>query len=157
MDTEATENYLRSIYGLQESHTPVTTGALAARLAVRPPSVTNILKRLAALKLVVYTPYHTVVLTAAGEAVARRLLRSHRPIGCYLSVVFKLPFDQVHEAADKWEHALPPKSCNDVTFVVDLRELKRGQPAKAPFFVLHGLRTREGVICRASPAPGCAP
>ena len=56
------------------------------------------LKRLAALNLVVYTPYHTVVLTAAGEAVARRLLRSHRLIECYLSVVFKLPFDQVHEA-----------------------------------------------------------
>jgi DtxR family Mn-dependent transcriptional regulator len=108
MYTEATENYLRSIYELQECYIPVTTGALAARLAVRPPSVTNMLKRLAALNLVVYNPYHAVVLTAAGEAVARRLLRSHRLIECYLSVVFKLPFDQVQEAADKWEHALSP-------------------------------------------------
>jgi DtxR family transcriptional regulator, Mn-dependent transcriptional regulator len=115
MYTEATENYLRNIYELQECHTPVTTGALAARLAVRPPSVTNMLKRLAALNLVVYNPYHTVVLTAAGETVARRLLRSHRLIECYLSAVFELPFDQVHEAADEWEHALSPEVCNAST------------------------------------------
>ena len=94
MYTEATENYLRAIYELLENHTPVTTGALAARLA--------------ALNLVVYNPYHTVALTAAGEAVARCLLRNHRLVECYLSDVFKLPLDQVHAEADKWEHALSP-------------------------------------------------
>jgi DtxR family transcriptional regulator, Mn-dependent transcriptional regulator len=45
MSTEATQDYLKAIYALQESQETVATSALAARLGVTPPSVSAMLKR----------------------------------------------------------------------------------------------------------------
>jgi DtxR family Mn-dependent transcriptional regulator len=56
--SEAQEDYLKHLYALEEAlKGPVPTQALAERLGVKPPSVTEMLKKLSALGLVEHLPY----------------------------------------------------------------------------------------------------
>src|SRR5829696_4469388 len=82
---DAIQDYAKEIYKLELETGRATTTALAERLRVSPASVTGMLKRLAALDLVAYEPYHGVTLTAAGT---------------------RLALDLVHAEADRLEHAL---------------------------------------------------
>lgn len=102
----AMEDYLRTIYVLGGQQTPVNTTALAVALDVTPASVTGMMKRLAELKLVTHEPYRGVVLTTAGTKVALEVLRHHRLIELYLAEAFGYSWDQVHEEADRLEHAI---------------------------------------------------
>ena len=104
--TDAMQDYLREIYKLRLEEGRATTSAIAERMGVRPPSVTAMLKRLAALNLVEHTPYHGVELTRSGERVALEVIRHHRLLEQYLSQALGLGLDEVHSEADRLEHAL---------------------------------------------------
>src|SRR5215203_5809118 len=88
--TDAMQDYLREIYKLRLEGGAATTSAIAERMGVRPPSVTAMLKRLAALGLVEHTPYHGVELTQSGERVALEVIRHHRLLEQYLSQALEL-------------------------------------------------------------------
>ena len=103
--TEAIEDYAKAIYALaQRDDRPVGTSALADRLGVSPASVTAMLKRMHAMKLVSHEPYRGVTLTAAGERVALETMRHHRLLEAYLSDVLGMPWDRVHDEAEVLEH-----------------------------------------------------
>ena len=70
--TPVIEDYLKGIYSLRQSDEPVRTVALAARLNVKPPTVTAMLKTLADLQLIRYEPYRVVEWTEAGEQQRKR-------------------------------------------------------------------------------------
>ncbi len=106
MYTQSVEDYLKTIYDLQTKHGTVSTTMLADHLAVAPASVTGMLKKLAEMRLVDYAPYQGVTLTAAGEKIALEVVRHHRLIELYLAEALGVPWDKVHEEADKWEHIL---------------------------------------------------
>jgi DtxR family Mn-dependent transcriptional regulator len=63
-------------------------------------------KKLAAMKLLKHEPYHGVLLTKAGEKIALEVIRHHRLVESYLTEALGVPWDKVHEEADKWEHVL---------------------------------------------------
>ena len=67
--SEALEDYLKEIYSLQAEGSRATTSALAKRRGVAPPSVTSMLRRLAALGLVKHERYRGAVLTPAAGRV----------------------------------------------------------------------------------------
>ena len=104
--SQTVENYLKIIYDLQRAQGKVTTTTLAERLKVAPASVTGMLKKLAEMNLVIYEPYQGVYLTAAGEKIALEVLRHHRLVELYLAEALGVPWDQVHDEAEKWEHIL---------------------------------------------------
>ena len=108
MLSEATQDYLKTIYSLRESgdNAPVTTQRLAQALSVAAPSATAMVKKLAVLKLVSHTPYHGVELTANGERVALEIIRHHRLIETFLAQALGVPWDKVHDEAERWEHVL---------------------------------------------------
>ncbi len=106
MRTQAVEDYLKAIYELQEETGKVSTSALAEQLGVAPASVTGMIKKLADLNLVVHERYQGVVLTEAGRRIALEVVRHHRLVERYLAEALGVPWDQVHEEADKWEHVL---------------------------------------------------
>jgi DtxR family Mn-dependent transcriptional regulator len=106
MHTQAVEDYLKTIYELQQIKGKVATMALAKQLDVRPASVTGMVKKLADLNLVIYEPYKGVVLTASGEKIALEVIRHHRLIERYLAEALGVPWDQVDAEAEKWEHIL---------------------------------------------------
>ena len=65
--TPAHEDYLKAIYMLSARGGEVNNSALASYLEVSPASATNMVKKLAELALVEYTPYQSVTLTETGE------------------------------------------------------------------------------------------
>ncbi len=104
--TRATEDYLKSIYGLASSGEPVTTGALAHRLGVSSPSVSAMIKRLESEHLLERPQGSGLRLTARGESAALRVVRRHRLLETFLVRVLDMTWDEVHAEAELLEHAL---------------------------------------------------
>jgi DtxR family Mn-dependent transcriptional regulator len=100
------EDYLKAIYKLQKNDEPISTSALAENMGVAPASVTNMCKRLAELKLLIYEPYQGVTFTSAGKKLVLEIVRHHRLIELYLAEALGVPWDQVHAEAEKLEHVI---------------------------------------------------
>ncbi|HEY3229003.1 MAG TPA: metal-dependent transcriptional regulator [Roseiflexaceae bacterium] len=105
----AVENYLKAIYTLQFSHPQVSTSLLAEHIGVKPASVTGMLKTLAEMNLVSYTPYRGVELTGAGQQIALEVVRHHRLIELYLVEALGYSWDEVHDEAEALEHVISEK------------------------------------------------
>jgi DtxR family Mn-dependent transcriptional regulator len=103
---EAAEDCLKAIHQSATGGAPVATGALAAVLRVTPAAVTQMLRRLSALRLVDNPRYRGVRLTPAGRRVAAEILRHHRLLELYLSRALGYPLDRVHAEAEVLEHAI---------------------------------------------------
>ena len=105
--SESIDDYLKAILELGgAADARVTTNALAERLAVRTPSVTGMLQRLAAQRpaLVQYEKHHGVRLTSSGRRRAWELVRHHRLLELFLHDVLEYSWDEVHEEAERLEH-----------------------------------------------------
>ncbi|HRG93292.1 MAG TPA: metal-dependent transcriptional regulator, partial [Chitinophagaceae bacterium] len=72
------ENYIKAIYRLQGSDGTVSTNALANALCTKPASVTDMMKKLKAKKLLHYQPYQGFRLSQEGSRVALGIIRRHR-------------------------------------------------------------------------------
>jgi DtxR family Mn-dependent transcriptional regulator len=104
--SRAMEDYLKSIYKLQKGNEQIPTSALSEHMGVAPASVTNMCKKLAELKLLVYEPYQGVRFTPAGKKLVLEIVRHHRLIELYLAEALGVPWDRVHEEAEKLEHVI---------------------------------------------------
>ena len=104
--SESIQHYLREIYKLHAEQGKVTVTALARRLHVSDPSASAMVKKLAALSLAQHERYRGVELTDAGERVALEVIRHHRLLELYLAETLGLAVDDVHDEADRLEHAL---------------------------------------------------
>jgi DtxR family Mn-dependent transcriptional regulator len=105
--TRSVEDYLKAIYRLSHAGS-ASTSALAEHLGLAPASVTGMIKRLAAQGYVRHEPYRGVSLTADGRRAALRTLRNHRLIEAYLVAFLGYDWDDVHEEAERLEHAVSP-------------------------------------------------
>lgn len=109
MLSEAVQDYLKVIYKLENQPTvgaKVTTSLIAVRMEVSPASATNMIKKLAEMRLLEHVPYQGVALTRAGEKIALEIIRHHRLIELYLSASLGFPWDQLDAEADRLEHAI---------------------------------------------------
>lgn len=105
--TEAIQHYLREIYKLgQAESSPVSVTALARAQRVSAASASAMVKKLAALKLAEHAPYRGVSLTPGGERVAIEVIRHHRLLELYLAETLGVGVADVHDEADKLEHAI---------------------------------------------------
>lgn len=104
--TSAHQDYLKAIYTLGLEGADASNSALAATLGVAPASATNMVRRLADAGLVDHTRYQGVRLTPAGEQAALETIRHHRLIELFLHDILGLPWDRVHEEAERLEHAI---------------------------------------------------
>jgi DtxR family Mn-dependent transcriptional regulator len=75
-------------------------------LAVSAASVSEMLGKLAALELVTHDPYHGARLTEAGRTIAVEIVRHHRLLETYLVQALGYSWDEVHQEADRLEHAI---------------------------------------------------
>jgi DtxR family Mn-dependent transcriptional regulator len=133
----AMEDYLKAIFHLDERGSQVTTAGLATTLGVAAPSVTNMVKRLDEIGLVLHSPYHGIELSTAGRAVAVEIVRHHRLIELYLAEFLDVPWDLVHDEAERLEHVISE----------DL-ETRMAEKLGQPGFDPHGdpIPTQEGTI-----------
>lgn len=100
------QDYVKAIYKLQQGRDAVATSEVAERLGVSAASATNMVKRLARLRLVAYSRYQGFVLSPAGERIALEIIRHHRLIELYLAQHLGVPLEQVHDEAERMEHVL---------------------------------------------------
>ena len=107
--TPAVQDYLKAIHGLGGAEQMVSPVDIAARLEVRAPSVTGMLKRLAEAGLIRYESGHGAQLTEQGVAQARRVIRRHRLLELFLTRVLGLDWSEVDAEADALEHAISPR------------------------------------------------
>lgn len=106
MPSISTENYLKAVFHLQRDSDRVTTSALAEMLGVTHPSATKMIKALAGAGWIDHIPYGGVRLTDAGERAALRVIRKHRLIEVFLVDVLGYGWDEVHDEAERLEHAV---------------------------------------------------
>jgi DtxR family Mn-dependent transcriptional regulator len=102
--TTSEENYLKAIFHLQEKERTVTTNALAEKLQTKPASVTDMMKKLNAKKLLNYKPYYGFSLSAEGKKIALFIIRRHRLWEYFLSEKLKFDWNEVHLLAEELEH-----------------------------------------------------
>ena len=104
--TRSVEDYLKAIYRLSPEGRPASTSEIAHLLALSPPSVTGMVKRLSEHGLLEHVPYRGVQLTDDGRRAALRMVRRHRLIEAYLVEFLGYSWDTVHEEAERLEHAV---------------------------------------------------
>ena len=105
MNSFTEENYLKAIYKIAESGDGyITTNDIARQIKTSAASVTDMLKKLSAKKLIRYKKYYGLKLTDAGRAVAVGIIRKHRLWEMFLVKVLKFKWDEVHDVAEQLEH-----------------------------------------------------
>lgn len=137
MLTEAVQDYLKAIYQLQGEPGGATTSAIARRLRVAAPSVCNMVRHLSGLGLAEHVPYRGVRLTPVGTRAALQVIRHHRLVERYLAEALGLPWDRVHDEAERLEHALSD-------LVEEAIDSALGRPADDPHG--HPIPSRDGKL-----------
>jgi DtxR family transcriptional regulator, Mn-dependent transcriptional regulator len=102
--TTSEENYIKSIYHLQQETGLVNTNSLATEMQTRPASVTDMLKKLKNKKLLQYERYKGFKLNEAGKKAALDVVRKHRLWEFFLVEKLKFDWDKVHSIAEDLEH-----------------------------------------------------
>lgn len=113
LNHQTSQDYLKTIYllGQAEPSRRIQTGEIATRLGLRAASVTGMLGRLAADGMVDYEKRRGVTLTAAGEKIALEMVRRHRLIETFLFEKLGYRWDELHEEAERLEHAVTAPFC----------------------------------------------
>ena len=106
--TISIQDYLKNIYELTEDGETASTNALAAKLNVKPASVTGMMQKLASAKpaLVEYQKHQGVTLTKEGRRAALEVIRHHRLLEAWLVQTLGYSWDEVHEEAERLEHVI---------------------------------------------------
>jgi DtxR family Mn-dependent transcriptional regulator len=106
--TVAEEEYLQTMYWLKEAGLPITGANIARAMQVSAPTVHEMIGRLEADSLVTRAADKSLEFTEAGHSQAADIVRRHRLIERFLTDVFDIPWDQVHEEAERLEHWMSP-------------------------------------------------
>ncbi|MBK5111167.1 MAG: metal-dependent transcriptional regulator [Thermoleophilia bacterium] len=106
--TVAEEEYLQTIFWLMEAGLPITGANIARAMQLSPPTVHEMIKRLERDGYVTRSADKILHLTENGRAEAEQITRRHRMIERFLTDVLGIPWDEVHEEAERLEHAMSP-------------------------------------------------
>jgi DtxR family Mn-dependent transcriptional regulator len=112
--TSQTEEFLESVYRLQERNGTARTSQLVRMLKVVPGTVTNTVERLEKKGLLMHKAYKGVELTEKGRKIAIRVLRRHRLSERLLMDVLRMEWNKVHEAACRLEHGVTDEVANKI-------------------------------------------
>jgi DtxR family transcriptional regulator, Mn-dependent transcriptional regulator len=99
------EEYLETIFALEEEGIPVIQARLAERLGKAAPSVSEMLDRLEADDLIVRSS-RQIAMTAKGAQLAQGVVRKHRLAERLLVDIIGLDWDKAHLEAGRWEHVI---------------------------------------------------
>ena len=102
--SESEENYIKSIYTLQEKTGKVNTNSLAKFLNTSAASITDMLKKLKLKKVLEYKRYYGFHLNEAGKKEALKIIRRHRLWEFFLVSKLGMEWEKVHDIAEELEH-----------------------------------------------------
>jgi DtxR family Mn-dependent transcriptional regulator len=118
--TVAEEEYLQTIFWLQEAKLPITGANVARAMQLSAPTVHEMVGRLEADGYVHRNEDKSLEFTESGREHATAIVRRHRLIERFLTDVLGIPWYEVHEEAERLEHAMSP--------VLEERMLAEGVP-----------------------------
>ena len=106
--TVAEEEYLQIMFWLEEAGLPITGANIARAMQLSPPTVHEMIGRLERDGYVSRADDKSLSFTDDGREHAQAIVRRHRLIERFLTDVLGIPWDEVHEEAERLEHAMSP-------------------------------------------------
>jgi DtxR family transcriptional regulator, Mn-dependent transcriptional regulator len=106
--TISKEDYLKAVLEAESEGQSVIPATLAHWLSVSPPAVTMALKRLKRDGYIEVKPDGIVRLTLKGKETAYRTALRHHLIERMLAELFGMEWYEVHDEAERLEHAVSP-------------------------------------------------
>ena len=106
--TVAEEEYLQTLFWLQEAGLSMTGANVARAMQLSPPTVHEMVGRLERDGYITRSDDKTISFTDTGREHAEGVVRRHRLIERFLTDVLGIPWDEVHEEAERLEHAMSP-------------------------------------------------
>ena len=107
--TVAEEEYLETLFWLFEAGLTMTAANLARAMQLSAPTVSEMVGRLERDGYIDRDANRTIAFTSEGREHAERLVSRHRMIERFLTDVVGVPWDEVHEEAERLEHAMTPR------------------------------------------------
>ena len=106
--TVAEQEYLESMFWLEEAGLQMTGANIARAMQLSPPTVHEMVGRLIEDGYVARNADKSLGFTESGREHASHIVRRHRMIERFLTDVLGIPWDEVHEEAERIEHAMSP-------------------------------------------------
>jgi len=106
--TVAEEEYLQILFWLQEAGLPMTGANVARAMQLSAPTVHEMIGRLERDGYITRGSDRAIAFTDSGAEHAEGIVRRHRLIERFLTDVLGVPWDEVHEEAERLEHAMSP-------------------------------------------------
>jgi DtxR family transcriptional regulator, Mn-dependent transcriptional regulator len=108
------EDYLSTIYKFRDENGEIKPNLIAESLEISNAAVTDMLRRLSKDGFVIYKKYKGIKLTSEGENYAKNMIRRHRIWETFLHQVLGMPWDKVHDEAEKLEHSSSDELINRI-------------------------------------------
>ena len=125
--TPSEEDYIEMIYRLSLKEDKIKLKEISTSLNIKPPSVTKMIKKLEAKKLLIYRKYDYIKLTDIGVIVGKRLFDRHNIVYTFLKTIGLKEY--IHEETEKVEHTISIETLiriEEVTnFLKDNKEILR--------------------------------
>ncbi|HLH83145.1 MAG TPA: metal-dependent transcriptional regulator [Trebonia sp.] len=142
---DTTEMYLRTVFELEEEGIVPLRARIAERLSQSGPTVSQTVARMERDGLLHVAGDRQLALSETGRTLATRVMRKHRLAECLLVSIIKLPWEEVHIEACRWEHVISesverrlfellgrPDRCPHGNLIPGLEELITGEPPAVP-------------------------
>jgi DtxR family Mn-dependent transcriptional regulator len=107
--TDAEEEYLQTLFWLLEAGLPMTAANVARAMQLSAPTVHEMIGRLERDGYVTRDADKAIHFTDAGRSDAEEIVSRHRLIERFLTDTVGVPWDDVHEEAERLEHAMSPR------------------------------------------------
>jgi DtxR family transcriptional regulator, Mn-dependent transcriptional regulator len=130
--TVAEDEYLQTLYWLHEAGLPMTGANVARAMQLAAPTVHEMIGRLQRDGYITRAEDKSISFTPTGEQQAAEIVSRHRLIERFLTDVLGIPWDEVHEEAERLEHAMSPVLEERMRAAIgDARTCPHGHPITA--------------------------
>jgi DtxR family Mn-dependent transcriptional regulator len=144
--TVAEEEYLQIMFWLEEAGLPITGANIARAMQLSAPTVHEMIGRLEHDGYVERLADKSLAFTTSGREHAQTIVRRHRLIERFLTDVLGVPWDEVHEEAERLEHAMSPVLEKRMLAAIgDAKTCPHGHP------LLEGVREQGALLADVEP------
>jgi DtxR family Mn-dependent transcriptional regulator len=144
--TVAEEEYLQIMFWLEEAGLPITGANIARAMQLSPPTVHEMIGRLERDGYVSRAADKSLDFTPDGREHATAIVRRHRLIERFLTDVLGIPWDEVHEEAERMEHAMSPVLEERMLAAIgDAKTCPHGHP------IVEGIREQGALLADVEP------
>ena len=117
------ENYLKTIFKMEEKGQTVTVTSLSRTFGVSKSTVSNMIKKLVIMEMIDSSPYKPILLSSLGRKKASEIIYKHRLIELYLVEKRNFELDEVHEIAEEVEHITNAKFFKRIKKILGARDV----------------------------------